>query len=321
MIGYSYNDISIVPSVTSKIKSRNDVFIGELPIFTAPMSTIVDSVNPYKYECNDINPIVPRNIDINIRLTLLEQYWIAVSLKEAEEHFLNNTFNGDYLTLCIDIANGHMDQLLSLCDKLKKKYGDYISLMTGNIANPDTLNYYMNTGIKYVRLGIGAGSGCITSSNLGIHYPMASLIKECYKIKERSNSEIRLVADGGIRNYSDVIKALALGADYVMIGGLFATLEDIIPENIYIKDGKQYRKFYGMASKEGQKDLNKQVFTTAEGLVKEVEVNGTLHQWSKNMLDYLKSAMSYCNAFTLSEFIGKPEIIINSIGTLNSVNK
>ena len=86
MIGYSYNDISIVPSVTSKIKSRNDVFIGELPIFTAPMSTIVDSVNPYKYECNDINPIVPRNIHINIRLTLLEQYWIAVSLKEAEEH-------------------------------------------------------------------------------------------------------------------------------------------------------------------------------------------------------------------------------------------
>ena len=76
-----------------------------------------------------------------------------------------------------------------------------------------------------------------------------------------------------------------------------------------------------MASKEGQKDLNKKCLTTAEGLVKEVEVKGTLHQWSSNMRDYLKSALSYCNASSLSEFIGKPEIIINSIGTLNSVNK
>lgn len=320
MIGYSYNDISIVPSVTSRVNTRSSVFIDSLPIYTAPMSTIVDSVNPYKYECNNITPIVPRNIDINIRLNLAEQYWIAVSLKEAEEHFLKNTFN-NYVAICIDVANGHMDWLLSVCEQLKKKYGDVIRIMTGNIANPNTLLSYINAGIDAVRLGIGSGSGCITSSNLGIHYPMASLIQECYKIKRRTNSNITLIADGGVRNYSDVIKALALGADKVMIGGLFATLEDIIPENIYIKGGKQYRKFYGMASKEGQKDLNKQVFTTAEGLVKEVEVNGTLHQWSKNMLDYLKSAMSYCNAFTLSEFIGKPEIIINSIGTLNSVNK
>ena len=319
-IGYSYNDISIIPAEISKVNSRSEIELESLPIFTAPMSTIVDIDCLQTYIDNKITPIIPRNIDINIRKKYLTQYWTALSLKEARKLFLEDGLLSNYnYRICIDIANGHMQQLINLCKEIKLNYKNVV-IMTGNIANPNTLLYYSGI-IDYVRLGIGSGFGCITSSNTGIHYPMASLINECYKVKNENNLKIKLVADGGIRNYSDVIKALALGADYVMIGGLFARFIEICPSNIIEDELGKFRTFYGMASKMGQIALTGQVTKTAEGISKTIKVNEKLSDWIKNMEHYLRSAMSYCNSLTLSEFIGKPKIIINSYSTLNSVNK
>ena len=120
-----------------------------------------------------------------------------------------------------------MKKLYDLVKRAKQKCGDLLQIMVGNIANPETYREVVKSGADYVRLGIGAGNGCITTSNTSIHYPMASLIAETYKVKRQLQASgykklPGIIADGGIRNYSDVIKALALGADYVMIGSLFA---------------------------------------------------------------------------------------------------
>ena len=336
---YGYNDVSIVPAEISYISHRADVIpfyaYNKLPIFAAPMSSIYVK-NSTDFWINSISNIVPRSVDIKDRLSnKLQGIWRAFSLSEIEKYFIKNKQNNFIYKICIDIANGHLNHLYEIVKKLKSLY-PRCKIMTGNIANPKTLLIADNAGVDYIRLGIGSGSGCITSSNTAIHYPMASLINDCYKYKKQWNLNIKLIADGGIRNYDDVIKALALGADYVMIGGLFAECKDTNP-NYYIKsngvyckaneedlqnlDIQLYHKFYGMASKQGMKDLHLNKHT-AEGIVRYIPIKyDSLHQWTSNMEDYLRSAMSYCNVKRLQDFIGTPKVTIISNNAKNAINK
>ena len=336
---YGYNDVSIVPAKISYISHRADVIpyyaYRHLPIFVAPMSSIYVK-NSTDFWINGISNIVPRSVDIKDRLSnKLQGIWRAFSLSEIEKYFIESKQNDFIYKICIDIANGHLNHLYEIVKKLKSLY-PRCEIMTGNIANPETLLIADNAGVDYIRLGIGSGSGCITSSNTAIHYPMASLINDCYKYKKQWNLNIKLIADGGIRNYDDVIKALALGADYVMIGGLFAECMETNP-NYYIKsngvyckaneedlqnlDIQLYHKFYGMASKQGMKDLHLNKHT-AEGIVRYIPIKyDSLHQWTSNMEDYLRSAMSYCNVKRLQDFIGTPKVTIISNNAKNAINK
>lgn len=174
---------------------------------------------------------------------------------------------------------------------------------------------------------------CITSSNTAVHYPIASLIDECVKKRHKFGGKVKIIADGGIRNYNDVIKALALGADYVMIGGLFASFyesSDMIYEKNdkeYFESGKTnfhefplYHKFYGMASKEGMEDLGIENHT-AEGIVKYVQITQTIKTWANNMADYLRSAMSYTGTTDIQYFKYNATAILISGNTYQSVNK
>ena len=336
---YGYNDVSIVPAIISYINHRSDVNpcqdYGMLPIFAAPMSSIYIK-NDTTFWLNDIYNIVPRSVDIKDRLSnKLQGIWRAFSLSEIEKYFIKNKQDDFIYRICIDIANGHLNHLYEVVKKVRSLY-PRCKIMTGNIANPETLHIAANAGVDYIRLGIGSGSGCITSSNTAIHYPMASLINDRYRYKKQWNLKIKLIADGGIRNYDDVIKALALGADYVMIGGLFAECKDT-NSNYYIKsngvyckaneedlqnlDIQLYHKFYGMASKQGMKDLHLNKHT-AEGITRYIPIKyDSLHQWASNMKDYLRSAMSYCNVKRLQDFIGTPKVTIISNNAKNAINK
>lgn len=312
---YSYQDVALVPSVISEIEHRSECILPfPLPIFTAPMTTVVSGNCMEEYRKNDIIPILPRPESIADRLENKEG-WSAFSLSEFEEHYLNAPSLPACSKALIDIANGHMALLYRLIFQAKQRYGAALTVMIGNIANPKTYALCDAAGADYVRVGIGAGKGCITSSNTAIHYPMASLVKETAEEKKALNGRCRIVADGGIRDYADVVKALALGADAVMIGSVFSGLEGTPGE--VTTDG--YKKFYGMASREGQIDMKGEKTHTAEGTVKLVKVTGTIPGWVCNMKDYLRSAMSYCGARTLSEF--KPEIVILSEGTKQTINR
>lgn len=182
--------------------------------------------------------------------------------------------------MCVDIANGHMLKLIDLCSQAKSIFGGRLSLMAGNIANPDTYADYSLAGIDFVRIGVGGGSVCTTSANGGIHYAMASLIKEvvdkkraiekcieetkvvniagdsgfylgCNSITHPYKSVPFIIADGGFDNYDKIIKALALGADYVMVGKLFAQSQEACGELLPVTDPNLglRRKYYGMSTK------------------------------------------------------------------------
>lgn len=364
-IGYSYNDVTIVPAVVSSVMSRQNVVPFDisdmLPIFTAPMSCVVNEHNYDIFESNRIHAIIPTTIDIEKRHDLFfnERKWVAFSTDEALNLITinNNKYRfkeTETYYICIDCANGNMSRLFWLVDRLHEFVDDqncHIYIMTGNIANPESYLEYCKHRIDFVRVGIGGGSGCITSSNTGVHYPMATLLDDIKTIKQNNENlyPTKIIADGGIRNYSDVIKALALGADYVMIGGLFtecleaASGEYLLTNNNnyitsqitidkydsdettkreYIKtNNKLFHEVYGMSTKRVQCMRGSANLKTSEGTQHFMPIKYTLSQWSENMESYLRSAMSYTNCFTLDSFRNEVNLIINSNNAVNSVNK
>lgn len=328
---YSYNDIKVQPAVISNINHRYECNTydenGMLPIFAAPMTSIVDENNYTSYINNKIIPIIPRSVDYNTRYSLIKQgIWVALSLDEFTDLFINQTINFKDIDtpfhVLLDIANGHMMRVIYTCKAVKEKYLDNVIIMAGNIANPETYIEYCNAGIDYVRCGIGSGGVCITSSQTAIHYPMASLIDEIRAIKESMPGfTTKIIADGGIRNYDDVIKALSLGADYVMIGSLFAEMEEACGEIFRTEDGTLVRQIFGMASAQGQIAINGVKTKTSEGIVKTHPVKYTLPKWTENMSDYIRSAMSYGNCKHYSEIYYNTKCYPVSANTVESINK
>lgn len=354
-VKYGYSDITLIPKPFTTINSRKECnpfcdHQNHLPIFTAPMSQIVDEHNYKFFDNNGVIPILPRNIDFDIRVKKLNHgCWTAFGLGELSVltvYFEKHIKRNNSIRLCVDLANGHMKKLLQSCElfKMKCKENNVIcEIMTGNIANPDWVKEMNrrytkeNTPIDYVRCNIGSGSCCITASNTKIYFPSASLIKEC--VDANFNDTLKIIADGGIKNYSDVICAIGLGADYVMIGGLFAKCfescgyiavshgkvpsidSDDEEKKNFIKNYEPYREFYGMATKKAQIEFGGDGHKTAEGKLEVIRVKYTLRGWIRNMVDYFRSAMSYTDSRNLREFRENAEFVINSQGAINSVNK
>ena len=236
---YSYNDIMVKPAILSTIEHRSECNPfdenGMLPLFTAPMDSVVNINNFGLFEKNGIIPILPRTEDIKDRLSFIHQgKWAALSLDEFERYFTKSIDVGNYnkkIYVLIDIANGHVSRLYEAVRAAKGIFRDSIVVMVGNIANPETYRVCVESHVNFVRCSVGTGAGCITCSNTSIGYPIASLISEIRDLKEEymdrgiNESELpKIIADGGIRNYSDVVKSLALGADYAMVGSVFSRM-------------------------------------------------------------------------------------------------
>jgi IMP dehydrogenase/GMP reductase len=322
---FDFDDILIQPSTISPISSRSEINIkntdGFLPLLTAPMDTVVDQNNFHLFKKNGIRPVLPR-------IPNADKEWVDVgvflsySLQDFENIFLNNKVyvpDGERILALIDVANGHMECLYDMAQEAKLKYGHSMCLMVGNVANPYTFKKYCDIGVDMVRIGIGNGGGCLTTVQTGVGYPMASLIRDCFEI--RDSHKTKIVADGGFKKYSDVIKALALGADYVMLGSILnkclessgqTTFEDGEVVNQFLPETKErfnvgiplYKNFRGMSTKEVQKSWGRSDFKTSEGVVRQHEVEYTLDGWVENFEDYLRSAMSYGGKKELQHFIG-----------------
>ena len=205
---FDFKDITLVPEIISSISSRSEIDIftdeGDLPLIVSPMDTVIDTGNSFLFKGKGFKICYPRGV------TPFYKGFESVSLDEFEK--MINEKLSLRVSILVDIANGHMEKLYNLSKKFIEIYPNS-KLMIGNIANPKTYEKFAEIGVHYIRVGIGGGSGCLTSANTGVHYPMASLIKECYDIKKQWGYETKIVADGGFRNYDDIIKALALGAE------------------------------------------------------------------------------------------------------------
>lgn len=336
---YSIDEICLRPAAVSSIEHRKDVIIynnhNKLPLFSSPMACIIDSTSAPKFERAGINTIIPRNIDWEDRyLALVDGMWVAVGFNEAQ-YILDECEFKDTpkIHLCIDQANGHMKTLLNLCKKLKIKFGDKISIMTGNIANPKAYQEYAYVGIDYIRIGIGGGSVCTTSVQTGMHYPMGSLIIECNKERNNLKHDIafgakplsipKIIADGGFKRIDQCVKALALGADYVMLGEVLAKSREACGKTFFMSnDGckfdsefyhETHREYFGMSTEKAQVLVNdaskfridNYVPKHSEGQIRYVPIEYPIQNWVNDFEHALRSSMSYAGARTLKDFIGE----------------
>ena len=341
-----FDDLLIKPIAITNINSRSEVNPfdenGMLPIITAPMDTVVGSENANLFHDNKINVCLPRG-EKRTNSMMFESYSLAQFKKEFYDK--NGIEKEDNLPVyvLIDMANGHIQELVDVVRFSKEFYGEKIKLMVGNIANPMTYKILSNAGADYIRVGIGNGQGCLTTQQLGIGYPMASLVEECYNISLGLDKPAKIVADGGMKKYSDIIKALALGADYIMLGGVLNKCLESCGDNYFQVDPNQdaskvkitnkeayeryseskpvLKLFRGMSTKEVQKKWGNEKLKTSEGVVRYREVEYTLSQWVDNFESYLRSAMSYCNARNLVEFTDNSEIIHITNNAFNRFNK
>lgn len=336
---YDFDDVLITPAVQSSIESRysNDVnpyyFNTTLPLFTAPMDTVVDVKSSEHFRKHRINIVFPRT-EKNKNIA---HAFNSVGFDELKEMIPKMTPNDGKIYLLLDVANGHMNKVIRYC-KLAKERNPNLTIMAGNVANPETYKVYCESGvIEYARVGIGNGNGCLTTQQTGVGYPMASLIAECNEIKRsyKDKKPCKIVADGGMKDYSDIIRALALGADYVMIGSMFnKAFESAAPiywRGIKLND-KWAKKFYewgfqlkkefrGMSTKKAQQALGSKKLKTSEGVIRQRNVEYTLEKWVENFESYLRTAMSYTNCKTLDTFIGKVNYTIITQNSHKRYNK
>ena len=315
---YSLNEVCILPSnAPTDIISRATVNPfdekGNLPIFTAPMTSVISKENYNIFKENKIIPIIPRNCcDFRKKNPEL---WQAYSLKEFEDLVnLPGNYNGYHVL--IDVANGHMRKIYDLVKEAKVKWPNII-IMIGNIANPAIYMDCCLAGVDYVRVGVGGGGACLSSVLLGIHASHPYMIQEIKKLScYYSNSHrTKLIADGGIDSISKAIKCLAMGFDYVMMGKLLAQCKEACGE---LKNG--LRTYYGMASEHGQMDLSGTITKNPEGIETTIPVIDTLPEFTKRFEASLRSAMSYTGAHTLEEF-HQSKWDYQSINEFNAYNK
>ena len=333
---FDFNDILIIPAEKSVINSRygNITLPTNLPLITAPMDTVVNISNAHIFKSCGINVAFPRTIKYGEALvkwfasnTVNNDAYVSFGFEDIE-HFSKNKFYDihENARILIDVANGHLQRVIDYSRRIKK-YRPDITIMAGNIANPETYRWYSEEGcIDEARVSIGSGNGCLTSKQLSVGYPLASLIFEINQIKKRLMQDSskqhkipKIVADGGMKNYSDIILALALGADKVMIGSIFnKSLESCANNYLYgvkinnklaaylFDRGFPIKKYFrGMSTKEAQIAMGRINLKTSEGVVRFRNVEYHLDGWVENFEHYLRSAMSYANAKTLNEFIGK----------------
>jgi IMP dehydrogenase/GMP reductase len=352
---FDFDDLLIHPATISKITSRKTVNVkdenGMLPLFTAPMDTVTDRDHRNVFSENLIYPIIPRTQTKSLTTEEFRKLnsWVAISLDHFESLFLNGNLKtgSDKYYICIDIANGHMARLIDVVRKTKEKLPDNLVLMVGNVANPLTFIELSQAGADYVRVGIGNGSGCSTSVHTGIGYPLASLVYDIHQEKSKNPGKYaKVVADGGIKKYSDIMKALALGADYVMCGGIFNKALESAGYTYaankkfegYTVPGDQvdqyseevrtafkmgslfYKKFRGMSTKEVQAHLGNDL-RSSEGVTRMIQVEYSLSGWVENFIDYFSSAMSYTDCKDLRGFIGKPDWSLITQNSFNRFNK
>jgi len=324
------------PYVTSPLGGQ------KLPVFVAPMTCILNSHNICEFSRSKVEPILPViHTDLEERIELPNGSswcgWTAMTLDEFIHYFCGcNMAEGPKYHILIDVANGHMKKLFDAVRDAKQEFGDRLIVMVGNIANPETYIECCEAGVDYVRVGIGGGSGCTTSVQTGIHASLPWLLKGIQEAKNHihnyevfaqirmkilSDPEIaeingfrtKVVADGGINTIAKAIKCLALGADYVMMGQCFAKCQEgsssgTIMYMATTDSGKElvpHHLYYGQASKEGQLDRFGKIKSNPEGVSKWVPVTTNLSDFCDKFEAALRSAMSYCGAKTLNDFIGK----------------
>lgn len=218
--------------------------------------------------------------------------------------------------ICLDVANGYTERFVACLEHLREKYPKKV-IMAGNVVTGEMVEELVLSGADIVKIGIGPGSVCTTREKTGVGYPQLSAIIECADAAHGLGGHV--CADGGCTTPGDVAKAFAAGADFVMLGGMFAGHDECLGE-IVEEDGKHFKRFYGMSSTEAMERHHGSVadYRASEGRSVNVPYRGAVENTVLDILGGLRSTCTYVGAHRLKE-LSKRTTFIRVAKQLNDV--
>ena len=209
--------------------------------------------------------------------------------------------------ICIDVAHGDHAMVKTAIASLREQLGMNIHIMAGNVATLEGFNRLADWGANSIRVGIGGGSICSTRIQTGHGVPTLQSIIDC----ARTDRDAILIADGGIKNSGDIVKALAAGADVVMLGSLLAGTDETPSETFRDRDGRCFKAYRGMASAEAQKAWRGKT-CSLEGVSTTIPCKGSVKNVVEELLTGVRSGLSYSGARDISELQSKARFILQS---------
>jgi len=310
----TYDDISLVPQ-GSDIESRSFIDLKtkignlnlDLPIISSPMDTVTENEMVSCLSPLGALGIVHRYMSVSEQVTeCMGHYRVGAAvgvtgdfLERAEELARNGV-----TIICVDVAHGHHSLVKSAISDLKRKLPD-LHIMAGNIATNAGALDLCRWGADSIRVGIGGGSICSTRLETGHGVPNVTALLDAAGAVDQWNGDngtaVKIVADGGIRNSGDIAKAIACGADFVMLGSMLAGTDEAPGELLRGRDGVVYKVYRGMASREAQHKW-RGLSSSPEGISTMIPAKGPVDPILVNIKGRLESALSYTGARSLKEF-------------------
>lgn len=346
-----FDDVLLVPQ-RSRAASRKEVELirnfsfyhsnrqwSGIPIFAANMDTTGTIAMSQSLQKHRLPTCLHKHYDTEEYPKIIsnpELQWFSMGIKDED---LNKLLyccdkNNSIPNICIDVANGYTDDFVNFCAKVREELGEQPIIMAGNVCTPEMVQeIILHGGVDIVKIGIGPGSACTTRLKTGCGYPQLSAIIECSHAAHglrAGKSRLGLIcADGGCRTPSDICKAFAAGADFVMIGGMLAGCEECDGEWEYeyrraiidnegkireewwqpINPGeknpvkrKKSLKFYGMSSHSAQEKYGGiKNYRSSEGRIKTVPYKGFAPDIVLDILGGIRSACAYIGATSLKD--------------------
>lgn len=325
----SYDDVLLKPQY-SDINSRAEIdlttnlgagLILSCPILSSPMDTVTEAAMAIALGTHGGAGIVHRYMTIEQQHNLVRR--AADTAPPAAPIGGAIGVTGDYMEralallkggatfLCVDVAHGHHLLVKRALRQLRDRLGDNIHLMAGNVATLEGINDLSDWGANSVRCNIGGGSICSTRIQTGHGLPGLQTILDC----AQTDRDVAIIADGGIKNSGDMVKALAAGADAVMCGSLLAGTTEAPGEIYRDSDGGAWKAYRGMASKEAQTEWRGS-YASLEGVAARVPYQGKVAPILADLERGIRSGFSYSGARSLDELHVKAQFINQSAAGL-----
>tara|TARA_A100001015_G_C14947498_1_gene695265 strand:+ start:67 stop:1143 length:1077 start_codon:yes stop_codon:yes gene_type:complete len=312
----TFDDVTLTPQyskvlpsdVSTKIELSSQLKL-EIPILSSAMDTVTESKMAIALAKMGGIGVIHRNLSVAQQISEIKKVksknlkvGAAVGTNENEFNRVKNIIKQGVDLIVVDTAHGHSQKVADMILKIKKIKSKKTALCAGNIATAEAARFLCKIGVDVIKVGIGPGSICTTRLVAGIGVPQLSALLE---VKKGLNKKVKMISDGGIKFSGDIAKALAAGADAVMVGSMLAGTTQA-PGKIIKKKGKLYKLFRGMGSvgamnkgsadryfQKKQKDKSKYVPEGVEGLIK---YKGDVSKIVNKLVGGLRSSMGYLGA-------------------------
>lgn len=331
--GLTFDDVLLIPQY-SDVEHREEVkvttkilsdFPLEIPYISANMDTVTEHQMAFTMAKHGATGFLHRYMSIDEMLEEINKYRelfkeeketekpLVVSIGVHDQERVEAAFKVGIKHFCIDVAHGHHALVKKKIQYLRTTYGDKIGIIAGNVATYEAAKALFEWGTDCIKVGIGPGSVCTTRVKTGAGYPQLSAVIAAKQAKDdflkaNPGKEIFIIADGGIKVYGDITKALAAGADAVMMGSVFSGCKET-PGKVWRNENEEMTKSYrGMASAMAQSDFGIENINE-EGVALTVRYKGSVRHILPRMTKGLKSGLSYSGARNIKELQEKAKFV------------